>query len=609
MQSAWTVLNEDEGWGTAQVWHDPATDPAQNASEAAAFALQLVNGRRRRRVGPTNPFSSSFRPKQLRKKLRNRCWVLIFALIVTLGVVAVTFTTIKHHTSYTFDPQAGPRGQLPAPPPGPPLPVLNLLDSGNHSTTGPASVYFGASIDWSKEDPQSFNRGLGRNAAIIDGYYMISQGLERVITVNSSGVAHAIPDYYNWTAALVGGTGAILGMTVMPYKGLDNISLDAMLQLGSKCAEINKAGVPVLLRFAPEMNGNWYPWGQSPSQYKNVFRQLATIVRNATALPTSSFANSTIDNLTNTTTSDTSKYARTAIVWAPAAGAGYPYLNVNNSSLASLPYNATRWSEMDTNGDSRVDELDDPYNPYYPGNAYVDWIGITALYNTTLGRNATVATAMADVVDSSIVPAVANSSATLSASTRHPTTTTTRFFAAVPTATVVVDLNYNAIPPSSRANASSFESMVDGKLWSLYSFAKGRKVPIIVGETGVGYLEGPGVTATPSELEVKEGWWNQVFNATILKKYPLIRAVVWYDYALPVVMAPSFTLDYSLSHSPSIASAFMQTVGALPNGTLVFANETNLPMSDRATHLSVGAANATTSASSTRTSPVTETRT
>ena len=32
---------------------------------------------------------------------------------------------------------------------------------------------------------------------------------------------------------------------------------------------------------------------------------------------------------------------------------------------------------MDTNGDGAVDNLDDPYEPYYPGDTSVDWVGMS----------------------------------------------------------------------------------------------------------------------------------------------------------------------------------------------------------------------------------------
>ncbi|KAJ3155760.1 hypothetical protein HDU86_004229 [Geranomyces michiganensis] len=572
MNSAWTVLTDDHAFGTAQEWPgDRSTEPLSNDS---AYALQLVNPPNRhwaRRISPISP-----RQKKSRHSMRNRCLIITFALL-TAAVVAfmVAFFTVKSKHQTTFDPAAGPRGQLPAPPPGPPLPVLNMLGNATFPVNSTASnVYFGASIDWSKEDPQSFNRALGRNAAIIDGYFMISDTLERAGNVNSSGISHQIPDYYNWTAGLVGGTGAIMGMTVMPYKGLGNVSVQAMLQLGEKCRQINAFGVPIMLRFAPEMNGNWYPWGQSPSEYVAVFRQLAQIVRNAT-MPAIAGNSTTSSRVVNETV------ARTAIVWAPAVAYGYPLFQATNASAAP-GFNATTWLEMDTNGDELVNDLDDPYLPFYPGDAYVDWIGITALFNTSLGRNATEATALG--TSQTLVPAIANvtfhsgifpgrvgpSSAVASATA----TSTSSVSNAIPTG-VSLNATYNRIPPTGRSAPGSFESIVAARKWSLYSFARKRSKPLVVGETGIGYLSGPGIAPTPDELAVKSAWWNQVYNATLLQKYPLIRAIVWYDYALPLAGLPSsYVLDYAISRTPEISAAFRNATQALPLGTLVFANET-----------------------------------
>lgn len=188
---------------------------------------------------------------------------------------------------------------------------------------------------------------------------MISETLERAAAVNSSGVIHTIPDYFNWTAGLIGGTGAIMGMTLMPHKGLENVTVDAMLQLGVKCAEINRVGIPVMLRFAPEMNGtvqkffyrsmvrahqlvtigNWYPWGQNPSKFKEIFQQLAIIVRNATTALVPGSGNRTV--------------ARTAMVWAPAAAQGYPFLHGINGSY-TVAVNGSQLFAMDTNRDGFV---------------------------------------------------------------------------------------------------------------------------------------------------------------------------------------------------------------------------------------------------------------
>ena len=74
-------------------------------------------------------------------------------------------------------------------------------------------------------------------------------------TVNSSGVHHVVDDYFDWTSNLIAGTGAIMGITLMPSSGLSNVTAEAILALGAKCKQINDRGVPIMLRFAPEMNG------------------------------------------------------------------------------------------------------------------------------------------------------------------------------------------------------------------------------------------------------------------------------------------------------------------------------------------------------------------
>ncbi|TPX70929.1 hypothetical protein SpCBS45565_g01421 [Spizellomyces sp. 'palustris'] len=559
MQSAWTVLNDDDSWGTSQEWHQ--TPSEDTYSNGGVFSMQLVNplnGRwgRSPRVGPG---SSSRRANRGRNSCRRACLLSTLGLLITAVSIVIIVVTIRAHQRDKFDPQAGPRGGLPAPPPGPPLPVLNVLDM-RVPTNASAGVYFGASIDWTKEDPQSFNKALGHNAAIVDGYYMISETLERVNTVNSSGISHTIPDYFNWTAGLIGGTGAIMGMTLMPHKGLDQVSIDAMSQLGQKCAEINRVGIPILLRFAPEMNGNWYPWGQSPVKYREAFRNLAIIVRNATNFE---LQNATLSNRT---------MARTAMVWAPAAGQGYPYIYGQNGTYAPRG-NDTRLTEMDTNGDGVVDENDDPFLPYYPGDEYVDWIGITALFNTSLGRNATVANALAFTGDTTVVPAIVNSTTSNNATGRHPVPSVNNINTALP---VIAQNLTNKIPPVGRdVNGTSFESIVSGYpgQWSVYELAKLHKKPLIVGETGIEYLSAAGIPTEPSELTVKKAWWSQVYNETLFKNYPLIRAVVWYDYSL-LLANSSITLDYSFTRNETITRAFVNTTDSLPRGTLIYANDT-----------------------------------
>ena len=73
-------------------------------------------------------------------------------------------------------------------------------------------------------------------------------------------------------------------------------------------------------------------------------------------------------------------YSASAMVWSPNIGTGYPYAGGSPAppeEVASL---------LDTNRNGVLDNGDDPYLPYYPGDQYVDWVGIS-LYNLAYNDN------------------------------------------------------------------------------------------------------------------------------------------------------------------------------------------------------------------------------
>ncbi|KAI8849993.1 hypothetical protein BC829DRAFT_416291 [Chytridium lagenaria] len=66
-----------------------------------------------------------------------------------------------------------------------------------------------------------------------------------------------------------------------------------------------------------------------------------------------------------------------ALVWAPNSGNGYPWLNgMASPRSASDP----RIPDLDTNGDGILDNRDNPYTPFYPGDDVVDWVGISVYH-------------------------------------------------------------------------------------------------------------------------------------------------------------------------------------------------------------------------------------
>ncbi|KAI9025414.1 glycoside hydrolase superfamily [Hyaloraphidium curvatum] len=137
----------------------------------------------------------------------------------------------------------------------------------------------------------------------------------------------------------------------MPNYELRLLNDTTMRRWASEFARANKRGVPILLRFAHEMNGAWINYGMKPTQFIPAWRKFASIVHAATNL--------------------------TAMMWAPNVGEGYPY----EKSVYTPEPGTPDFLLLDSNKDGSLDPLDDPYSPYWPGSEYVDWVA-TSLYWT-----------------------------------------------------------------------------------------------------------------------------------------------------------------------------------------------------------------------------------
>lgn len=214
-------------------------------------------------------------------------------------------------------PLTGPARNVPVPPDG--------------------QSYFGVQLDWSKDTPQSYATRLGRTPAIYARYvpFPLSDDDKAALTIGVDQIAarHAMFD-----------------LTVEPYKGLEKVTQKTVDDLANTLADWNRRGVPILLRFAHEMNGAWYPWGQKPIEYINSFRMVADAVHRVAL--------------------------KTVMVWSPNYGGGYPFLGMPYSVKPGTP----DFARMDTNHDGRLTSRDDSYAPYYPGDQYVDWVALS-LYN------------------------------------------------------------------------------------------------------------------------------------------------------------------------------------------------------------------------------------
>jgi hypothetical protein len=226
------------------------------------------------------------------------------------------------------------------------LPIALLLIAA-HSTAGAEErsdlapengFYWGVDLPWDKENPASFNADFGQNAAMFGGSYAFPLTADGETALTR-------------TLNQISAQGAIAVITLNPSVPLSDITPSMADDFASRLAATStRFGVPVLVRFAPEMNGSWVSWGQQPEAYVAAFRNMADAIHH--------------------------RAPRADMVWSPVIATGYPF----GGGAFSPALDSSDAQAMDTNADGLVDTADDPYAPYYPGDDVVDWAGIRFMY-------------------------------------------------------------------------------------------------------------------------------------------------------------------------------------------------------------------------------------
>ncbi|KAJ3356188.1 hypothetical protein HDU83_001767 [Entophlyctis luteolus] len=208
-------------------------------------------------------------------------------------------------------------------------------------------VIWGAWVDSSTHDasagtggdsPSLFNSRLGSSA----GVFELSQNLPLAISPYDQSELTA-----NLSLIEATKTDAILLLTVYPFGGFDAYTDADILKLAYQVSNITDPSLSsrrVILRFAPEMNGNWFNYGMQPTRFVTEWKRVVNVIRAVTK--------------------------RVAFVWSPNASNGYPW-------KASLPSNSADAAALDKNNDGSFTSSDDPFSPYWPGADFVDWVGIS----------------------------------------------------------------------------------------------------------------------------------------------------------------------------------------------------------------------------------------
>lgn len=175
-------------------------------------------------------------------------------------------------------------------------------------------MYIGAFVEYDSNigpnNVQEFNIITKKNHAI---YYTYHE--------------YGTPFPVNWVAQ-VKEAGAAVQLSWEPNRGLDIVQDDNYLREFAKKAK--EAGVPIFLRFASEMNGNWVAWNGNPAKYIQKFRLVSKVMKE--------------------------EAPNVAMVWAP---------------------NSVPQKEI---------------TKYYPGDQWVDWVGVNlysvCFYNGDPSRSA-----------------------------------------------------------------------------------------------------------------------------------------------------------------------------------------------------------------------------
>ena len=228
--------------------------------------------------------------------------------LFALGIVLAATTACTPTTDRSAAPGAGASASSSA------SPSEGMTTCVVERPLGPdTGAWWGVSVDPARDSLAAYARRLGHHPAISVDFVQIPLRRDDVRSVDAAVEAAAEQ-------------GATLLLSLEPTRGLGAVDDASVDRLVTALGRWNAAGVPVVVRYAHDMNGSWYRWGQQPVRFKASFRRVAEAVHEGAP--------------------------GSATMWAPAYGGGYPFTGT-------------------------VSTGDDPYAPYYPGDDVVDWVGMS----------------------------------------------------------------------------------------------------------------------------------------------------------------------------------------------------------------------------------------
>ncbi|HUZ03454.1 MAG TPA: hypothetical protein VMU89_24175 [Thermomicrobiaceae bacterium] len=230
--------------------------------------------------------------------------------------------------------ESGPTRAAPGTVPSGAATAPTAPDPSPASLVPAAGTSFGVNLDWAHDTAAAFNTRLGMKAAAYVQFVSFPLG---------DGERTILDQFFAQVAAQRG----LAVVTLQPTIPLAQITPAMADDLAAYLARYNDRGTGALVRFAHEMNGDWYPWSQQPEAYVAAFRGVAAAVH---------------------------RTARgSGMLWAPNYGGGYPF----SGGAYGVKPGTPDFARLDTNHDGKLDGADDPYTPYYPGDDAVDWVGLS----------------------------------------------------------------------------------------------------------------------------------------------------------------------------------------------------------------------------------------
>jgi hypothetical protein len=336
--------------------------------------------------------------------------------------------------------------------------LASTSDSGDDLV--PANgAYFGSILQWGSDSVADQTERLGAPGAIYQ------REVPYPLTADEKGY---LAGFFEQTAA----SGSIAVVVLNPTIPLDELGPQQAHDFVAALDEIARpAGAPLYLSFAPDMNTTWRPWGQRPDAYRAAFRTFADVVH--------------------------AEMPEATVLWSPFWGGDYPY-------AAPAPLASTQ-AGADTDGDGMLTGADDPYAPYYPGDAAVDAVGLS-LYSDETGG----------VESRNVVPGP--------------------------------DDFVSRLRGTDGSGAPDFAA----------TYASVQR-PLVIQTAAFFSGSAPG----PSELEVKSAWWRQIEAAVGSDRVPHLGAVIWQETATTRGVVGETVIDWSVTlTSDAVRSAFVDDLRA-----------------------------------------------